>query len=509
MNRRDVLAGGGAVAALIPAVRLLAAASPLLAGAARAQEGLPFTHASLIEAARQLAENDHKPAEDRLSDEVANLTYDQYRDIRYKSDRSIWAGEGLGFTVDLFHPGSFFKIPVDISIVEGGTAHRIAFSPDLFDYGPTVPKFDAGKVDGFAGFRVRRPINSADVWDEFLVFQGASYFRAVAPGQQYGLSARGLAVKTGDAEGEEFPAFTRFFIEKPEPDAGVLVIHALLESASVTGAFRFTVRPESEIVMDVEAALFARVAIDKVGLAPLTSMFMFDSTNRSRFDDFREAVHDSDGLLIVNGAGERLWRPLANPELLQISSFLDRRPQGFGLIQRRHRFSDFEDLEARYDLRPSLWVEPVGDWGEGAVVLVEIPTSREIHDNIVAFWRPSQPFAPGQQNNVTYRLRWGEGPGHQRVARVLATRVGLNFEMDRRLFVVDFEALPEGAEAEIDLSASAGEIRNANLQPNHVQGGLRASFEVDPKGAELIEFRLRLVGGGKALSETWMYRWTA
>ena len=236
--------------------------------------------------------------------------------------------------------------------------------------------------------------------DEFLVFQGASYFRAVARGQQYGLSARGLAVRTARAEGEEFPAWTDFWIERPAEKAERIVIHAILQSRSVVGAYTFAARPGNDTVIDVDATLFARTELTAFGIAPLTSMFLFDSSNRARFDDYRSAVHDSDGLQIVNGRGERIWRPLANPASLQISAFIDDSPKGFGLLQRKRSFEDFEDAEALYNKRPSLWVEPKGQWGPGHVELVEIPSEREIHDNVVAYWQPKVPIAAGSEGQL-------------------------------------------------------------------------------------------------------------
>lgn len=514
MNRRDFLAGGLFATAMpfntAPFTAIAVAAGELgWPSTLQADDGLPFSHAWLIEVARLRAATPFKALEKDMPAPLADLTYDQYRDIRFRGDRGIWAGEGRGFTCDLFHPGFYYKIPVATFVVRDGKAAPIFFSPDLFDYGPNVPPVPADPMLGFSGFRVRRPINRPDVWDEFLVFQGASYFRAVAPGQQYGLSARGLAIDTAAAEGEEFPAFTHVFLETPEPDAAILVVHALLESERATGAYRFTIRPGAETIIDVEATLFAREAMRNVGIAPLTSMFMFDTTNRNRFDDFRNAVHDSDGLLMFNGAGERLWRPLANPERLQVSAFVDNNPQGFGLIQRRSAFGDFQDLEARYDLRPSLWIEPVGGWGDGEVVLVEIPTNKEIHDNIVAYWRPAAPLKPGEAQTMTYRMRWGHGPAMDDGAIVAASRIGLNFNQDRRIAVIDFTGGHIPTDATIELTHSAGSVSQKNLQPNPVAGGMRASFEFDPAGAELIEFRLRLVAGERVLSETWIYRWTA
>src|SRR5262245_815243 len=354
------------------------------AGASRAQDRPtePFDRASLLARAAELAKRPHSlspPPEG----EGRRLTYDQYRSIRFDPAAAIWRSENRNFAVDLLYPGFIFDVPVNINLVVGGTARRVLFRNESFAYGPEVPAVATGELGGYSGFRVRAPLNSPDYLDEFLVFQGASYFRAVAKGQLYGLSARGLAVRTARAEKEEFPYFTDFWIERPPEKATEIVIYALLQSPSVVGAYIFTARPGDETVIDVDAALFPRVDLAAFGVAPLTSMFLFDASNRLRFDDYRNAVHDSDGLQIVNGRGERLWRPLANPRMtVQTSAFLDDSPKGFGLLQRKRDFEDYEDGEAQYERRPSLWAEPATEWGPGHVELVEIPSAREMNDNI-------------------------------------------------------------------------------------------------------------------------------
>jgi glucans biosynthesis protein len=349
------------------------------------------------------------------------------------------------------------------------------------------------------------------VWDEFVVFQGATYFRGVGRGQSYGISARGLAIATGEPQGEEFPYFSKFWVERPASGQMDLVVHALMDSPSVTGAYRFTITPGESTVMDVTLTLFPRSPITAIGIAPLTSMFLFDQTNRRGYDDFRNAVHDSDGLQILNGAGELIWRPLANPRRLQMSAFVDENPRGFGLMQRKRDSDDFNDFTARYEDRPSLWVEPVGDWGRGSVVLVEIPTERETNDNIVAFWRPRTPIAAGQPYSASYRLYWGEdAPIGSTLMRVAHTRTGASLA-SKRFFVVDFD----GADSDIPLeevtvvsSASRGAITEPHLVRDDRSGVIRATFELDPENQPLTEIRLQLMAGGEPASETWLYRWT-
>ena len=186
-----------------------------------------------------------------------------------------------------------------------------------------------------------------------------------------------------------------------------MVVHALLDSKSAAGGFRFTIRPGSTTIFDVEMSLYPRVDMPNGGFGPLTSMFFFGPNNRADTQDYRPQVHDFDGLFILNGHGEQLWRPLSNPHTLQVSAFSDVNPRSFGLAQRERNFADYEDLESRFERRPSLIIEPIGDWGEGAVVLFEIPTNEEVHDNIVAFWRPKQPAAAKSEHYYTYRMHWG------------------------------------------------------------------------------------------------------
>jgi glucans biosynthesis protein len=494
------------IAARLACFTILALFLPTLGSIAQERPAEPFNREILIAKAEALSKQEYVQA--TLPPGKERLTYDQYRAIRFQSGASIWARENRTFTVDLFHPGFIYETPVDINLVTNGQARRVFFTNEIFEYGPEAPRVELDPDMGYSGLRVRARINAPDVLDEFLVFQGASYFRAVAQKQLYGLSARGLALRTGRPEGEEFPVFTEFWIERPPVNAEALVLHALLESRSVVGAYSFTVRPGEETVMDVEATLFPRVDIEAFGVAPVTSMFLFDSSTPGRFDDFRPAVHDSDGLEMVNGAGERVWRPLANPRQLQISAFVDRNPRGFGLVQRKRDITDYEDYEARYDLRPSLWVEPRGDWGDGHIELVEIPSAREIHDNIVAYWQPVEPLKAGNRMDTAYRLRWLHEPLDSSLARVEATRTGKSLNAERRDFIIDFRSdKPVPDDLEVSVSTSNGMIINPRGRIVTPEGTYRAAFELEAQG-DAAELRLVVLADGKPWSETWLYRWT-
>jgi glucans biosynthesis protein len=443
-----------------------------------------------------------------------NLTYDQYRSIWFDGREALWAGTNLPFRLDFFAPGFYFERPVAVSVVNNGVARRVPFDLSRFDRTDAFPDLPLGDDLGYSGIRLRSELRQPEIHEEFAVFQGASYFRAIGTGQTYGLSARGLAVATADPEGEEFPDFTAFWIETPAPESRVLRVHALLDGPSVTGAYEFDISPGLPATMEVRATLFARRELGNIGIAPLTSMFLFDDTNRARFDDFRSAVHDSEGLMIHNGAGEILWRPLANPRRLQVSAFLDSNPKGFGLVQRSRRSEDYADLEAQYHNRPSLWVTPGEGWGEGSVHLVEIPADKEIYDNIVAFWRPADPVRPGMGQTLSYRLDWGEPPQPSgNVATVLNTRIGKGYDKTKagQIVAIDFADHPNLRDLDAVthvVSASRGTVSQGIFERNQGTGGARLSFRFNPGEADLSELRAQILRDGRFASEVWLYRWT-
>ena len=451
-----------------------------------------------------------------LPEQWANLSYDQYRDIRFRSDRAIWHGEGRQFELHLLPAGWLFKQPIEINIVNGGRIYPLAPDNALFDFGKLAGPPPENKVMPFSGIRVNGPLNRPRVFDEIIAFQGASYFRALSRGQVYGLSARGLAIDTGQQTGEEFPFFRIFWIETPARGARQLVMHALLDSQSITGAYTFRVVGNSPTSVDVDVKLFPRRDGMSLGIAPLTSMFLFSGIDRSRINDFRRAVHDSDGLSILNAAGEHVWRPLTNPRRLQVSEFLVQDLVGFGLAQRHRRATDYEDFEAAYERRPSAWVVPRGSWGAGSVQLFEIPSEEEIHDNIVAYWRPANDWRKAESYSFGYRILWPDYvPSSPDKAIVADTFTGLAPGPQRKnaavRYAVDFSGpvlarmrdLPEAA-----LSVSAGAADKPVVQRNPVTGGVRVSFLLRPENSDLIELRLELKSQDKTISEVWLSRWT-
>ncbi len=505
LSRRAMLAMLGAAA-----VAGRADALPMFKGTRQ-----PFSRAWLKERAKALAAQPYAPMRE-VPKAWRDLDYDQYRSIWFNSGKGLWTDTNRPFHLDFFHPGLYFPRPVEVNVVEDGMSQALAFDISLFDKTDQFPDLPIDETMGYSGFRLRSELKTPGIFEEFLVFQGASYFRAIGTGQNYGLSARGLALNTGDALGEEFPDFTHFYVEAAEPGARTSKVHAILNSPSVTGAYSFEITPGLPAEMKVECALYPREELAHVGIAPLTSMFLFDQTNRTRFDDFRSAVHDSEGLLVWNGAGELLWRPLANPKQLEVSSFVDDGPRGFGLMQRARDVEDYADLEAHYHNRPSLWITPDTDWGKGAVTLVEIPADKEIYDNIVAYWRPREPMAPGAEHNFSYKMAWGGEPPRPRdVAAVLNTRIGKGYDkkVPYQIIAVDFEDHPDFGE-DLDtitrfISSNRGSVSDGVLQRNPGTGGLRLAFKFDPGTAKQAELRMQLVRNGTSLTEVWLYRWTA
>ena len=504
MTRRAMLAGTTALA---------------LTGAARATSPeLPaFSRAAVVDRARDLASRGYMPRP-TVPQDWQDLSYELYRSIWARHDRALWYQSDVPYEVDFFHPGLYFPRAVKIHTVEDGRAMPVPFDMARFDRTDKVPELSLNDHMGYSGLRLRTELAEPGPKNEFCVFQGASYFRAIGFGEAYGQSARGLALKTGDPMGEEFPDFTEFWLETPKPGQRNIIVHALLDSPSVSGAYCFDITPGENCVMEVSATLFPRTELRHVGLGPLTSMFLYDQTNRTRFDDFRPAVHDTDGLMIWNGAGEVLWRPLANPERLQISAFVDQNPRGFGLMQRARSLGDFADLEADYHKRPCVWVEPTEDWGDGSVTLVEIPADREIYDNIVAYWRPRTPMAAGSEVQLNYRLTWGEtGPENTGLPRVINTAMGSRHNgavpLPGRIVTIDFEADPlfdDGPEAMTKhISSPHVETTEGVLQRNPETGGLRLAFAFDPGDRQMVELRAQLRKEGQMASEVWLYRWTA
>ncbi len=453
-----------------------------------------------------------------LPDELKGLTYDQVRNIRFKPEMQIWKADRLPFRLALFHLGYLFRLPVEVNEFTATHSQKIRFARAFFDY--TNSGVDAAALPselGYAGFRVHHPLNLPDVFDELCVFQGASYYRMLGREQIYGSSARGLAIDTGLDKQEEFPFFTHFWVGKPDEKDTTLKIYALLNSPSVTGAYEFVISPGTDTAVDIRQTLFFRSDVAQIGIAPMTSMFWFGENTKKIFDDFRPEVHDCDGLSMKLDNGEFIWRPVENdPARKRIFSFIGNNIRGFGLLQRDRDFRNYQDLEALYHRRPGIWIEPVGDWGEGEVKLVELPTTNELNDNIVAFWQPKEKPQLKQPYRLAYRQLWTseQNPGRAG-GYVISTRSGLHdWAPGERFVMVDFvgetlNRLPPGSQpvAEASTLDPSVEALDAFVQKNPFENSWRVSFRLKVKEGvarpQNVETRCFIRHGEDVLTETW------
>ncbi len=454
---------------------------------------------------------------------IANLDYDDYRKIQFNPKRARWEDDGVLFRLHAFHPGWLYKQTVAIHEVVDGIQTPMAFSSDDFlyydDLASRVPQHV--EMPGVAGFRVNTPLNRGDRFDELISFVGASYFRALARDNSYGLSARGLAINTGLGGEEEFPRFSEFWLERPNAGQDSVVLYAALDSPSCTGAYRFVIRPGAETTIDVTAKLHFRRDVEQLGVAALTSMFLFDEKNSNTFDDYRPQVHDSNALMVVRTDGDVLWRPLNNPPRLASTYLNEPNLKSFGLIQRDRDFADYQDAGAQYQDRPSVLVEPQGDWGTGAVRLVEIPSDLEGNDNIVSFWVPSEKPRAGESREYAYRLRWGALATNRDgdrawIVNTLAGQGGTSgvsgVNASLRKFVIDFDGglmagLPADAEMEPVVTLSRGKIQHIALSKIQNTTKWRLVIDVDGANESLVELVAHVAGFGRKLTETWIYQW--
>jgi periplasmic glucans biosynthesis protein len=461
-----------------------------------------------------------------------NLDYDKYREIEFRANKALWAAEGLPFRVEFFHPGYLYQEPVHINEFTPTYVQPIRFVRDFFNYRGLHIQNQIPPSTGYAGFKVLCHLNSPDKWDELGAFLGASYFRLLGKGQRYGSSARGLALNCGESDRpEEFPIFTDWWLGKPQPDAKTLKLFAILDSVSCTGAYEFDIFPGETTVADVEAEIFFRepdlihkaepnaAPITTIGLAPLTSMFWFGKNSERKFDDYRPEVHDTDGLLMHMAGGEILWRPLDNPPVMRHQIFHAPDIRGFGLLQRERHFAAYQDTFNFYQDVPSIWVQPEGDWGDGDLHLVELSTSYEGLDNIVAFWDPKNKPAPLTPYHFRYRLNWESGAADVKLSenRAIATRVGLDSHFaNARQLVIDFagpklNAGPTNAppEAIAYCSPNAAIVDN-QLFYNPFLHCWRVILKMQPKPGNInpVDMRCTLQRGTNNLSETWTYQWS-
>lgn len=477
----------------------------------------PFDFGMLIRKARELAARPFAAPVIRHPEILETIDYDAFQRIRYRRELGLGEGEDVNFPARLFHPGRYFKTPVKIHWLKGGRAREVLYRPVYFTFDdPELRKALPGDL-GFSGFRLQDGQNAKTDWMALL---GGSYFRSSGELNQYGLSARAVAIDTALPTPEEFPRFTAFWLQPETAASDRFTIFALLDGPSLAGAVRMRCSRAGKVRQEIAARFFMRRDIRRMGVAPLTSMFWFGEHNRHQAVDWRPEIHDSDGLALWTGAGERIWRPLNNPSHVRTNSFLDRSPRGFGLLQRDRAFHNYEDDGVFYDRRPSVWVEPLEDWGEGAVQLVEIPTDDEIHDNIVAYWLPKKPVRAGSDWSFNYRLFWNAGEPYpsDAVARSIHTRLGNGGVPGRprpegvRKFVIDFEGRAlEGLAKKDDvkpvIDASAGTVGNAYALQVVGMKIWRAFFDLDVGGSDPVDLRCYLTLDGRTLTETWLYQY--
>ncbi len=537
IDRRRLMAGAAGTAALAAAGfgRDALAQAGLKFGSAQ-----PFSFEALKARAKDLAAKPYAPPPRPRPDVLERIDYDAHGKIRFKPEMALWANGPSPWPVTFFHLGRYFQKAVRMHVVEGDAprqnAREIVYDERYFDMPANSPARELPEGAGFAGFRFQEsragqpgPKGTTLDWkgNDWVAFLGASYFRAIGELYQYGLSARGLMIDAAvHGQAEEFPDFTHVWLETPKPDAKAVVVYALLSGPSVAGAYRFTMQREAGVAMEIEKSLFLRKPVARLGIAPLTSMYWYSETVKPTAVDWRPEVHDSDGLALWTGAGERIWRPLNNPPRTVASSFGDENPRGFGLLQRDREFGHYMD-GVYYERRPSLWIEPTPGadgkgWGKGAVQLIEIPTDDEIHDNIVASWTPAEPTRAGQELNFRYRLHWlADEPFPTPLGRVVATRLGNGGQPGTtrpkgvRKFMIEFRGgplanLPKGVIPEPVLSASRGTFGDYKLTdavPNDVPGHWRTQFDLTVEGSEPVEMRCFLKAGDAVLTETWLYQY--
>lgn len=516
LNRRQFLEGAALGATAFSIAGATSAKAQGTTGAAAfnipaLSDGQRFDSATLLDTARMLAQRPLIPiSASDLPEGYATLPFDQFSGIRAQPGSVIWAGENRGFTVEPLHRGYVFSNPVSLFTVEEGTIRRVAFDRSRFDYGRVAPPPPNADLQ-FSGMRIATGMERPY---EFAVFQGATFFRALARGQTFGALARALILRPGEQRGEEIPFFRAFWIERPGPASGALVVHALLDSESLTGALRMTLRPGELTLIDVEMTLFARQALDHIGFGCTMGTFLSGQQSRRSFDDLRSAVHEVSGVQMLSGKGEWIYRPVNNPATLQVSSFIDENPAGFGLVQRERDPAAFQDDDQRWELRPSVWMEPLGDWGAGSVQLIEIPSDSEINDNIIMYWRPRQALPAGSETTIAYRQAWcWQPPERPPLAIATRTRQGRGSQGRRRRFLVEFagDNLADPAlitATRANVTTQPGSIHNLRLWPYPERKLMRVGFEVDPGTDSLCELRLVLQADGKPVSETWLNRWT-
>lgn len=520
INRRDftkrlALAGTGFIA--LPGV-------PGLIGMAAANapgDTAVCDFDSLKDLASALARKPYAPPHITPSAYLRDLTPEQFQRIRFRADRALWHDQG-GFEARYLKPGVYANNIVELHETVDGSARKISYDLSDFDLGDLpAPKSDSEQgaafhSGGFAGFKILYPLHEEHHWkDELIVFRGASYFRFLGRHQQYGLSARGVAIDTALPKPEEFPDFRAFWLERPEPDQPFLRVLALLDGPSVCGAYRFTITPADESTVEVEAEITLRNPVEKFGCAPLTSMYLYgDAERATKTGAAGMKIHDSDGLFMRLADGRTIWRPLARRRGVTVTQHFAENPQGFGLLQREKDPDVYASPDKRYHLRPGYWVEPIKPFGKGHVQLLEIGSIDVDFDNIGAFWVPDSPPAPGEVFQLHYRLTAvNENPPlPQKMGfahRGHMTPLDFAKEQPYLRAAVQFSGLPEGSLDGVTARVSSphGQTTEPVIQ-RLSDGKVELTYDLQSQSAERAETFAWLERNGQAFTETWSYLWT-
>lgn len=473
-----------------------------------------FSAADVDARARTLAAAAYDPPKPVPLGELANAPPEAAAAIRCRPEEWIWVRDDLGYVIEPLHRNWKQPGEVELHIVEGGAESRLAYDPGKFDFGKLSPPPASARL-GFTGFLVHQRDSDGQL-RPVASFYNAAVLSAIARNQEWGAISRLLTVRSTDQKAE-VPLIRAIWIEKPSPPASALVMHALVDTPSLTGAFHFTLRAENAILIDTECTIFSRRDIEHFGLTPIYATHLVGPLGPRVEDDVRPAVYEVSGVQMLSGRGEWIWRPVTNRERLQSSAFVDRDPKGFGLIQRDRSFKSFLDDENAWQRRPSVWVEPIGSWGPGEVTLLEIPAAAASNKNIACYWRPRFRLTSGSETQFAYRQFWSwrppERPG---VAIVTRSRMGRSpgaTSQQRRRFLVQFTGSQLTDPAKVatvvpNLWASAGKIASIRTYRAPQDGEVRVVFDLALNGEQLVELRLVLEQEGRSISETWLYRWT-
>jgi len=498
-RRRDFLKLAAGAALPAPALLSTSATAQTQNGVEAAAALLatgPFDPSKVIDLARAMSKQPMRRTPIELPENLQNLTYEQYAQIRRLPDSNIWANAQTGYAIEPLHRGFIFTAPMQI-------------------FGKNTAPTEKRDL-GFAGFRILQ--TGSDGTREAAIFYSAGFYQTIARGQIPGVAARGLSIRTSETKAEEFPNFVATWIERPVLAANLITVHAILDSESIVGAYRFTIRPGEMTIIDTECTIFPRVAVDHYGLATMQGTYLYGPIDRRRGDDVRPGVYDISGLSMLSGKGEWIWRPASNRQTLQVSAFVDENPRGFGLLQRDRDFDAFMDDDQHWERRPSLWIEPIGDWGPGFVTLLEIPAEAQTNQNIVAYWRSRNSLAPGAEPSFAYRQYWCWTPP-ERPPFAIAVRSrsgrspGTPANARRRRFQIEFTGDILGDEKASpnvtpQATAATGSIVAVRQVLARDEKASRVTLDVDAGNEQACELRLLLESNGKPVSETWLFRWT-